>query len=492
MENNSKELTGKTTNGAIGELGMEALESIYILIVPSAGKSASKPKRLVTLTSEEFLTAFQHLLGVPEKETSLVKKDKVDSVKTQSSVAQTVGKCSTSTQTSDAELQYPENGWEANCNGSEKMLADNGHRCAEKERKPVAAEAKCTASISLSLSKANARNEIMEQNLKKVNLANKNSSERNAGTAPSLSENDLLKALRATSPHLRNLYVERFLPDWNVTDDLSTLSSVRYLQAHINMFSEFLESPKIISAVRVKLLKRYGCHLKRLISLFCESDDTRSTIMFDQAVLSHMRKIGGWNFIRAWAHTEVSKKENNSLKGNLPIQLHGKGNVKTCWPTYQTFDKAKRSKKTFATSSRKAPLRLERKSASGRLYLNVRDDNSIDDETERKPATCERQVMRVFRKDTSPSFSSLAKRPRRDNLLDSALNEASPGCSSLPDFEVISTAKFRNSDAPLKCYCKYFNSGYCFKVNNCPFLHLCNICGSASHGRNNCPDASEI
>ena len=495
------------------------MANMYILIVPPAkkcttvnNKDALKSDQLITLTSEEFLLAFQSLLGEYEKdeirESAVAKKDNsnkfYNSTVASYRTAQSVGK-------------YTEIEKASNMAVIEQAVEKGGKRPRNRNKTTVtvgtqtinSAKDRCSrlthrdkAAVAIGTQTANSENDLSSRVTNSfcakcmVDMSKMNKEkDRGSFTAkddagPTVREDDLKTALFATNYNVRNVCLEGYMENWNSIRDITRLSPLMYIQTHLSLLVDYLDGNQISSQFNTKLIRRYLFHMKRLISQFSKHpNDTDRVIKFDQAIISQVRQTGSWNFTKAWSRVEVEKKENSYQQSPH--------NTDTEYNKFRDFEKTgglspnlkysssnRRRKRSSLSPDGRVMLHQDRDDLSSRLFSRLNNENRSLEMLQDIGST--RQVKRIPRKKSLPPLSSSAKRQRTHLTLAERIGAKSGSV-------VASKSKrFQNAhdlELQSQTYCKYFNAGYCFKsASKCTFLHACSICSRSSHGRFQCPD----
>ena len=311
---------------------LNAINSMYILITPTVTKCENKSDilssdKLLTMNSEEFLLAFQSLLEVSDKESSLhvgscstvVGKDTEKSLKcndchchktiqnSKDLFIPTVEKSKTlSTVAVQTEIQNPANfknlgiNYKTMCNAELASLETNTclpNNCQISAKHDDFRIKKNSNALKFSSTSSESKNNF------------DNSFMDNEKNYLELQQKELKEVLSQTPAYVKNVLLQHSCKQWNKS--LTSMLPIKYLNAHISLFSDFINMPELPEKAFIKLVRRYATYLKRLLSQFCRCLDCPvEVIKFDQTVLSHVRRIGAWDFRKAWCRAEDEKKEN--------------------------------------------------------------------------------------------------------------------------------------------------------------------------------------
>ena len=472
----------------VAGLDMKSLLSMHILIVPSATKHANENALqsdcLIKLSADEFLTVFQSLFVEYEKEeiTALESatnrrnsSNGLGTTETDTVVASrpTFSKENTrsvETQTSNAKAVSQFSGKAVK--SCEKAVTDASTQTFNGETPQISTASNylCSYCRTIESQKANKSVEVnFGHNIKK----NKDEADTN------IREEDLKKALLAAHCNVRSIHLDYYLKDWNSSEEVSRLPSSKYLQLHISLLADFLSEGKVHDRFHAKLLQRYIFYLKRLTALF-QKNDSESVIKFDQLIITKARKIGGWNFTKAWHQAEDEKKE-NSYRQTSSSEINIKRNL------VEDANAAKTCPQQIVAST------LRKRSLSPRLPHNENDLSSrlfsrLSSDNRSIEVIATRQVQRVSR-EKSRLPRTPAKRQRSNLSLYERVGALKSNASLAERMLRRTTRSNVELDPQARTFCKYFNTGFCFKsASDCSFLHACNVCSKSSHGQKNCPN----
>jgi len=478
----------KSCSEKVTDLDFEALadSNTYILIVPSAkkcrtgsNKDVLTSDRLITLSSEEFLLAFQSLLGeykidkFPESSAKKVDSSSVAAVK--KNAVESVRKCNMATQT-------------------KTLIGKQGNTHSDKITVTVGTQTTEIKQILTASDESGAERLYDISKVGKKNVDGKFTANNDAGST--VREEDLKTSLYATNYNIRNVILDNYVENWNSSKDITRLTPLKYIQSHLNLLVDYMDDNKISAQCNAKLLRRYFCYLKRLIVQFIRKpNDPSRVIKFDQAVLTQVRQIGAWNFPRAWFRVEEEKKE-NSYQQSVSNDTHAERNLnetkKVGTGRSSPFLKQRLSSKMQRISLSpdqkfvSSPQDKIDQDLSSRLFSRLNNENADTDHRLEmlKDIRSTRQVKRIPRKKSLSPRPSSAKRSR----LADRIGVVQSNCIASGQ-----NKRFRKTpemELQPRSYCKYFNTGYCFKsASECTFLHACNVCLKPSHGRFQCPNA---
>lgn len=457
---------------------MEALNLIsnmYILIEPSKAFEKKddilNSDRLITMSSEEFLWCFQSLLGASEKECYFnsnpsaldLKADSENRISgnLQINVENQMSKLDGLKQFSNVGIQTESDYF---LTGNEAMgkcvtSAPCGNCFAMKNPNPTKDEKASGNSPVLKLANA----------LKDSSKCNFVSKEK---MLPSTTEKDIKEAVSILPPHIKNVALRHYCK--HLDTNLNLLAPSRYVYAHLSLFSDFSNVLDFPPKAFTSLVRRYTAHLKRLLNQFYRDVETPERIMeFDQLVLNYVRKIGGWDFKRAWRHADEEWKENRNQMIAAPVAIHK-----------EKSNTSVRSLRAVNPKHDSPPFRRK----LTRLKVDPRTSDI------KRPTLSEDEIETVSSFDKSVLLDRkvlASKRPYRLRSPDNWHSERQMYDLESRAYKISPeqvNKRLKCIDTDTSSFCKFFNQGYCFKLTQqCSHVHACNICGERSHYRLKCP-----
>ena len=445
---------------------MEALNvisSMYILITPTATKCENKSDilssdKLLTMNSEEFLLAFQSLLEVNDKENSF-----------------SVDSCSTvvekETEKSHKIIQTSKDFFIPAVEKSKTLLtvAVQTEELANSKKLDISHKTMFNARLASASSNA-------------INNNSDKSFTDNEKNYLELQQKELKEVLSQAPANVKNILLQHYYEQWD--KNLTSMLPIKYLNAHISLFSDFINMPELPEKAFIKLVRRYATYLKRLLSQFCRCLDCPvEVIKFDQTVLSHVRRIGAWDFRKAWYRAEDEKKENFHQK--LPAS-----------------DQSSHSNRNQKVNSVKNCLRkspIEEKNTSITLQNKQRKQKAVSRSSELRPhefleenEPLNRSVKNICKErkvHILPLKRPYSLSPPEEKYFDQDRNDLQLRTSVASIDQLKKRFKSTRKDDEAKpIFCKFFNQGYCYKTaSKCSFLHVCNVCGKTKHCGKFCP-----
>ena len=132
-------------------------------------------------------------------------------------------------------------------------------------------------------------------------------------------EDDLREALRSMPERIRCLQLKEYRPLWRNVIGMKhpTIETVRYLYGYMSLLHHLIDVSKGWQQAVLPMVFRYIWHVKKIMQEFCRNpDDPRTVMDTDSSILQHVRDVGEWDFKYAWNRCLYTKKKQRNTSTN--------------------------------------------------------------------------------------------------------------------------------------------------------------------------------
>ena len=463
------------------------INNFHILIVPTSSNHQSKEdilksEKLITFNSEEFLKAFESLLEIRELkaeptviEQTIKRKDNfghgdVHIGAAGDSSLSSIRKCSVGTQTDNNVVDGRPRAFSADLHTS-KRQKDSKHLDDYAMPTGTTKVSLCTVCQTIANKKEQETAEINK--LLSVDDEVKPAVYCNNSLTASVSEEELKNELRSLPSTIRNVWVADYLESATGSADITRTPAMKYLQSHINLFSDFADRRDVSVAAYAKLTRRYIFHMKRLITRFCRKPDRPGKVIkFDQSVISFVRKSASWDFKNSWFKAEDNWQEKllRDCEKPAPDKSYSK-------QEYQRSRTGAKRRRRRSPSPPVDPVKTSRYAIND-LHPAPQPVSNITAENNGRGMRDIRHIESILTTRNSTLLQRIRLSPDTSEVYRSGFNEFIADSLFQNDYE---------NEAKTRGFCKYFNDGHCFKpASECSYIHRCDICRKTDHGRRAC------